>query len=654
MSRHSNSQNQGNVQGYPEETAIDRRTFVGLSATAITAVVLAGWSIKDGSRAYAVPGSGTLGAGNVLTIVHTNDVHSYVDVLPYAKGLVESLEGDGKTVVLVSAGDDFAGTPFATMSAGQDVVTAMNMTGYDLFTIGNHEYNMKADDFKAIVDAVSFPVLACNVLPSTGAASPSIKAYELLDFAGTKIAFIGIAYDQPGAPDLITSIEAAKQAAESDGATVFIGISHLGLTDPDEQRRSTYVADVCPWFSLIIDGHSHTELATGEVRDNGVLVVQTGEYGNNIGVTELSIDATSVTGVVASLIKIKGNETTCGITPDAAVQGFIASVNERNDAYVNAVVFTLLAKLDGSRANVRTRETALGNMIADAMRAKTGTDIAFVSGASLRSDLGPGNVTRGQLETALLAETELAHIVITGAEVLNILEDGLSTYPEQYFLFPHISGIRVAFDAAKPAGARVVYAALANGMLINPTKTYSVTVRADIVSAYLSGADEYVEGVHYFTGYGLQSEAVIAFANSHTVATEPDGRLRLRGTSYTLRFNGNGADRGSMNPIELAYGEVIRIPECAFTRKDYYFVGWISDAGKAYQSGQEAVDIDIAANGEALLLAQWMKKGSGSQTQVGSALPATGDGYTLPVAASAAAAASLAALAVAAKLGAGE
>ncbi|MDR1185154.1 MAG: 5'-nucleotidase C-terminal domain-containing protein, partial [Coriobacteriales bacterium] len=407
MSKQNSSGEWRDTQESLEKTMIDRRKFVKLGATAITAVFLAGWNLNDKRYAYATPGSGALGAGNVLTIVHTNDVHSYVDVLPYVKGLVDSLNDDGKTVVLVSAGDDFAGTPFASMTAGQDVVVAMNMTEYDMFTIGNHEYLMNPSDFKAVVDKVSFPVLACNVLPSIGNASPSIADYELLDFVGTRIAFIGIAYDQPGAPDLLSSIQAAKQAAENEGATVFIGISHLGLNDPDESRRSTYVADNCPWFSAIVDGHSHTELATGEVRDNGVLVVQTGEYGNNIGVTELSIDGTTVTGAVACLIKIKGNEQTCGIAPDDKVQEFIASVNAKN-AYLNAVVFTLPAKFDGSRESVRTRETALGNMVADSMRLKTGTDIAFVSGASLRIDLGPGDVTLGQLQTALMAETELA------------------------------------------------------------------------------------------------------------------------------------------------------------------------------------------------------------------------------------------------------
>jgi uncharacterized repeat protein (TIGR02543 family) len=230
--------------------------------------------------------------------------------------------------------------------------------------------------------------------------------------------------------------------------------------------------------------------------------------------------------------------------------------------------------------------------------------------------------------------------------VLNILEDGLSMYPEQYFLFPHISGIRVAFDATKAVGERVVYAALASGALLDPAKTYSVTVRVDIVEAYLSGGDKYVEGVHYFTGYGLQSEAVIAFANAQTVASEPDGRLRLRGASYTLRFDGNGADEGSMSQIAVAYGEGIEIPACAFTRKGYQFGGWVSDAGTTYQSGQKVVDIDVAANGEVVLSAQWLAQNPTQETE----LPPTGDDYTLPIVASAAAATSLVALAAAAKL----
>lgn len=632
--------------------SMDRRSFVGLGATAAisAAIFLAGWDTRD---AYAD------GTETVLTIVHTNDVHSYVDVLPYVKGLVDSLKASGSNVELVSAGDDFAGTPFATLSAGQDVATAMNMAEYDRITIGNHEYMMSAANFKAVVDAVNFSVVACNPLPTTLSDNPSIQPYEIVEVDGVKVAFIGIGYNQPGAPDMLTSINAAKAAAEVDGAKVFIGISHLGVTDANDQNRSTYIADNCDWFTLIVDGHSHTTLPTGQMR-NGVLIVQTGEYGNNIGVTEVTIDSSTgdVTSAIAKLIPIKGQESTCGIVPDAGITAFIAQVNEKN-AYINEVVFTTTGVLVGDRQSVRTQETSLGNLVADAMRVKAGTDVALASGASLRSDLGPGDVTRGELQTALLAETEIARIEITGADLLALLEDGFSSYPDQYFLFPHISGMSVAFDSALPVGSRIVYAALLDGRVIDPADTYSVAVRADIVDAYLPGITGPVEGSDYTLGFGIQSEAVIEYATSGiTLNGEIDGRLRVRGQEYLIKFDGNGASSGSMNDITASYDQAVTLPALSFVHSGFVFKGWMDDLGVVHDDGETADNFDIAALGVVTLKAQWEalaeevvvstpEPGGSTKSPI---LPKTADGSSLYAAAAVLAASAAGTVAVASKL----
>lgn len=637
-----------------EGTPIGRRQFLGLSAVAAAsaAIVLAGWDIRE---AHA-------DTGDVFTIIHTNDVHSYVAVSPYVKGLKDSLEASGAAPVLVSAGDDFAGTPFASLSAGQDVAIVMNMVGYDMMTIGNHEYMMAPAAFKAVVDTLNFPVLACNPLPSTLQDSPSIAPYQIVEFTGRKIAFIGIGYNQPGAPEMINAIETARGAATGEGAEIFIGISHLGITDSDPQNQSYYVADSCPWFTAIIDGHSHSVLPSGEMR-NTVLIAQTGEYGNNIGVTEITLDTPSaqapdgVVGCTAKLIAIKGSESTCGITPDVAVQAYIDEVNDRN-SFINEPVFSLPVMLNGSRPDVRMGETTFGNFVVDAMRAKTGTDIAFTSGASLRSNVGPGDVTRGELQTALMAETDLARIEISGAEVLAILETGFSAYPLEYFLFPHVSGISVAFDGTKEVGSRVVYAATTDGALIDPAKTYSCTVRADIVSVYVAAGAAAVDGVDFFTGYGTQSEAVIDYANNNVISGELDRRLRMRGNSYVINFDGNGATAGTMAAQTFAYDEEVTLPKLGFTYSDYPFTGWLDNLGRLHEDGAKAVNFDLAAMGEITLVAQWevpssagnpatpIDKGTGTPS---GKLPSTGDASPLQVAAGVVAVSSLGAAIAAAK-----
>jgi 2',3'-cyclic-nucleotide 2'-phosphodiesterase (5'-nucleotidase family) len=134
------------------------------------------------------------GYDGAVTLVYTNDVHSNVAVEPYVKGYVDSLRAQDKDVVLISAGDAFKGTAFAAMTDGLDVATVMNMTGYEIFTMGNHEQMLGIERFKKIIEKVEFPVLAANVSDEWREAIPEIKDYVIKEFGGTKIAFIGITY----------------------------------------------------------------------------------------------------------------------------------------------------------------------------------------------------------------------------------------------------------------------------------------------------------------------------------------------------------------------------------------------------------------------------------------------------------------------------
>lgn len=230
----------------------------------------------------------------LITIIHTNDVHSNVEVEPYVKELADALRNEGKNVVVISAGDAFAGTPFASLSKGLDAAKVMNLVGYDLFTLGNHEQPplMEISDFKAIAEAVDFRVLGANAPKDMRKAIPDIADYAIMEIAGNKIAFIGLTTPDmksgTSGAEAVAAAEKAKKSAESEGAEIFVAVTHLGITANDATQRSTYLADHSPWLSAIIDAHCHTAHQNGMLR-NGVLIAETGQYGINIGVTELII-----------------------------------------------------------------------------------------------------------------------------------------------------------------------------------------------------------------------------------------------------------------------------------------------------------------------------------------------------------------------------
>ncbi len=458
------------------------------------------------------------GFDGVLTIVHTNDVHGNEAVEPYVKGYVDSLRAAGENVVLISAGDAFKGTSFASMTNGLDVATVMNMVGYEMFTIGNHEQMLGIDLFKAIAEKAEFSILAANIGSNWREAVPEIKDYVIKEFGGTKIAFIGITtpLSAESAADLVPAAERAKAAAEAEGATVFIAVTHLGVKDANEQIRSTYLAEQCPWLSAIIDSHCHTAHENGLMQGD-ILIAETGEYGNNIGVVELTFVSGKVTGVSAKLIPIKGKEEECGITPDAEVQAFIDSVNEKSAAYLSEIVASTPVDLDGSREFSRVRETNLGNVVTDAMRAAAGTDIAFVAGPYLRVNIPAGDITREALMSALYEDVDLYTAEVSGQFIYDLMSMGVSKYPSEYNSFIHISGVNVEFSPE--LGNSIIRITNEDGSPFDPDLIYTCVFRSDNA--------RYLEGYNTSIINATVCQAVIDYLNSGAeISREVAGRIK--------------------------------------------------------------------------------------------------------------------------------
>ncbi|NLT12742.1 MAG: bifunctional metallophosphatase/5'-nucleotidase [Clostridiales bacterium] len=503
------------------------------------------------------------GYTGVVTIVHTNDVHSNVDVEPYVKGYVDALRAEGKNVVLVSAGDAFKGTAFADLTDGLDVATVMNMAGYDLFAMGNHEQLLGLERFKKIVEKVEFPVLAANLSSEWREEFPEIKDYVIKEFGGTKIAFIGITYPMFGEADaiakIITSAERAKTAAEAEGASVFIAVTHLGILDADETIRSTYLAEKCPWLTAIIDAHCHTAHEKG-LMQHGVLTAETGEYGKNIGVVELTLAAGKVTGATAKLVPITDHEEESGITPDAEIQAFITGVRAKNEAYLKEVVATTPVDLDGVRGFSRTRETNFGNVVTDAMRKAAKTDIAIVMGPYLRVDVPAGDITREQLMATLYENVDLCVVEVTGADIYEFMARGLSLYPKENTWFTHVSGVMVEFNPN--LGNSVISIRMPDGSDLDMDATYTCAVRADNVGTYFPNRA-------YTTGRGKMCEVVADYFNSGIVVSrEAAGRMKPVETGFS-DVTGHWAEVAIIEALKLmsitGYADGTFRPDAAMT-----------------------------------------------------------------------------------------
>ncbi|MGL5435674.1 MAG: bifunctional metallophosphatase/5'-nucleotidase [Lachnospiraceae bacterium] len=419
--------------------------------------------------------AGAAGQEVKLTIIHTNDVHSHVAVEPYVKALNQDLRENGEHVILISAGDAYTGTPFASLSDGHNITKVMNDVGYELFVFGNHEQN-ENEKLKEAIAELACPQLGGNAPQHILDANPQIQDYVIREYDGVKVAFLGITTDDNATEGIgdewVAFTEQMKADAESEGATVFVAVAHLGIYADDKTKRSTYIADHCPWLDVIIDGHCHTVHENG-LMHNDVLIAETGEYGNNIGIIELTMKDGVVTERSAGIIPIVGNEDACGIVPDESLSQMIAEIDVENEVYLSTVIAELPIDLDGERQDVRTADTNFGNLTADAMMRYIEADVAVIPGWFLRCSVPKGGLTNEMFMTMFPFNQSVYTEEISGQELWERMESALSSYPDASPEFLHISGMRIVYDPQKEPMERVVSITMADGSAFNPDAVYT-------------------------------------------------------------------------------------------------------------------------------------------------------------------------------------
>ena len=305
---------------------ISRRNF--LKAAGVTAAASA--------MAAAVPqaSAGWLtGKDAAVTILYTNDVHTYIDnkspKLTYAAiaALKQGYVDEGKPVLLVDAGDHIQGTAYGSMDDGATIIELMNEAGYDVATLGNHEFDYGMARAKAVIKEADFPYVSCNWVDlRTGLRV--LPAVKLFPAGGKWIAFVGITtpesftkstpayfmnakqtkyiYDILGGDDgrkLYDAVQKAIDKAKTLGADIIIGLGHLGVDPSSSPWTSEEVIANTTGFDAFIDGHSHTVMENKQVYDaagKAVTLTQTGSYFKNIGC--MTINPESAVGTITTTL----------------------------------------------------------------------------------------------------------------------------------------------------------------------------------------------------------------------------------------------------------------------------------------------------------------------------------------------------------------
>ena len=529
---------------------------------------------------FAQGAAEALEAQKDIVVLYTNDVHCAIDSNIGYSGLAKykaEMEKDN-FVVLVDAGDAIQGDTIGTVSKGEYLVDIMNEVGYDFCVLGNHEFDYGTDVLASLLKKANAQYLNATI-EYTGNGNNLLKdtvPYVIERFGFLDVAFIGVStpesitkstpryfmedgqfvYDFAAGEDLYAAVQGYVDEVREKGADVVVVISHLGVEEGSEPNRATDLIANTTGIDALIDGHSHTTEPSMLVADKSgrkVLYTQTGTKLNNIGKLTISKDGSVKAELVAEAEK------------DEAVTAFIEDIKAQYESLVNTVVAHTEVELsitdeNGVRA-VRNRETAIGDLCADAYRAVADTDIAFVNGGGIRATIKKGDITTANMISVHPYGNALCSCYATGAEILDALEhsvvntaataasDGKAVGESGGFL--QVSGIKFTIDTSIPSSVKKddkgLFVAVEgerrvkdvfveeNGewVPIDPEKTYTVACHNYLLQDMGDGYTMFTDNVYILDKVLIDNQVIINYicdflgGNVGTEYAEPQGRITV-------------------------------------------------------------------------------------------------------------------------------
>ena len=449
-----------------------------------------------------------------IVIMHTNDSHSRVDDklgFTSVKSWKNYFEQNGNDVLLLDAGDTLHGLPIANLSKGQNIVKIMNEIGYDAMTAGNHDFNYGMSQLINLKNQMNFDFLVSNITKDGKKTFTSSSVYEK---AGKKIGVIGIATPESATKTNPANVEGYSfnsdklaqivqdeiNTLKGQSVDYIVALGHLGIDSESSPYMSTEIISQVEGLDIFIDGHSHNTLEHGmKVKDKTgkeVLLAQTGNYLENIGKIVIKEDG----NITASLISEKKS--------DEKIDTIISEMKAEIQPELDKVVGYTNVLLDGSRdPGVRTKETNLGNLVADALKYAAGADVALTNGGGIRTSVDVGEITYGELNAVLPFGNIVTKIQVTGEQILKALEHGTSAAPGASGGFPQVSGI--TYEVHTYLTENRVKNVKINGEAIDLSKTY--TLATNDFTAVGGDGYEMFKSAKKLGEYGAMDEALVNY-----------------------------------------------------------------------------------------------------------------------------------------------
>lgn len=489
--------------------------------------------------ALALPAPRALWAETLrLGVMHTNDHHGHL--LPFRNEGQDGWGGVARRRVALQrhradtayywltldAGDVFQGTPISNLLMGFLDLECMNQMGYDAMALGNHEFDFGYEVLRSRMADVNFPMLCANVVDRERGL-PVARPYVILRRGPYRIGVIGITTEtlpdetHPKVKDYVISypgpiVKGLAQYLRGAGCDIVIALAHQGY------QRDLALAREVPELDLIVGGHTHTKLEE-PTRVGDVLVTQTNGWGRYLGVLKMQFDRDDK----SQRFRLTAYENvyqpmTPDLPEDDGLKAFIADYDQRLKQEMSKVVAT--AAQDFGVEDVRLRENALANLVADALRAQVDADIGLFNGGNFRAPLAAGPVTAGDLYAVLPFDNFLVKVTLTGAKIREILNYSAQRYGDGGFL--QLSGLRARYVDGKLVELLVGDDA-ASAVPLDDNASYSV-VMTDFLAV---GGDGFpLAEDPYGPGYtGLEQRATFSLwaSQQRELRGSTDGRVTV-------------------------------------------------------------------------------------------------------------------------------
>lgn len=404
-----------------------------------------------------------------LVVLFTSDAHCGMDQGWTYAGVaaIRDYLAKANHVILVDNGDAIQGETIGTMTNGEAIVDLMNTVGYEIAIPGNHEFDYGMANFLELTKKANYPYISANF---TYKDEPVFAPYVMKEYDGVKVAFVGLTtpktitsstptyfQDENGeyvygfnqdttGEKLYAVAQKAVDDARAAGAAYVIVMGHMGYEAECTPWMSTEVIENTTGIDAFLDGHAHETEPCNEVKNKEgktVLRVACGTKLANVGYLRIAVDGTLSSGLYQWNQDVNAMDLlNLGGTVAEAVRGKIASLDEiRKQVVAKTQVPLCINDPETGVRIVRSAETNLGDLCADAYRTLSGADVAFVNGGGIRKDIAAGDITMDDIYSVHPFGNEMCVVEVTGQQILDALEWGARVVPGENGGFLQVSGL---------------------------------------------------------------------------------------------------------------------------------------------------------------------------------------------------------------------